>query len=143
MCFLLLPSLYGPQERSLLYLGKLTGGNNLATAQQQRKQQPAMETCKEDVTSVLNLTYSGVLCYEEVKDDVVNNYSESRIPESISIGNNNNSALVCTENLSRSDRDEINAEDEPECNSVTGVGGITASDIENGREGLLVAVLDR
>ncbi len=137
MC--LFPSFCGPQERSLLYLENVTDCNDSAAPQQQQ-QQPASDTEKEeDVTpNVLNLAYSGVLCDEEVVGRDGNKYS--RTPESNN--NNNNSHLVCaSSNRIRNERGEVvGCADMSEC-IVTG-GGVAAN-IESGREGLLVAVLDR
>ncbi len=121
------PPFCGPQERSLLNLEKVTGNDDSAP-----QQQPTPGTGKEEVvTNVLNLAYSGVLCYEEVQQGV--NYNSGTLESG------GNSHLVCAANQSKNESYEV-GEDLSECN-VTG-GGV-AADIESGREGLLVAVLDR
>ncbi len=145
-CVCAFPSFCGPQERLLLYLDNVTDCNDSAAPQQQQ-QQPASDTEKEeeDITpNVLNFAYSGVLCDEEVVGRDGN--KNSRTPESnngsSNNNNNNNSHLVCaSSNRIRNERDEVaRCADMSEC-IVTG-GGV-AADIESGREGLLVAVLDR
>ncbi len=134
------PPFCGPQERSLLNLENVTGNDDDSSPQQQY---PVPVAGKEEVVvpNVLNLSYSAVLCSNEVQQGVISYNNSSRTPEIGSSGGKNSSHhIVYHANEIKNEGYEEVGEDLSECNDID--GGVS-TDIESGREGLLVAILDR